>query len=62
MYGKSAERAAMSWNDECTFPEVGYTRSDGDIVANCDIRVRNGKRRLVACDIVTESAASDATC
>jgi hypothetical protein len=42
--------------------EVGYTRSDGDMVANCDICVRNGKRWLVACNIVTESAASDATC
>jgi hypothetical protein len=42
--------------------EVGYTRSDGDMVAKCDIRVGNGKRRLVAFGIVTESAASDATC
>ena len=52
----------MSWNDERTFPEVGYIRSDGDLVANCDTRVRNGKRRRVACDIAAESAASDATC
>jgi hypothetical protein len=62
MYGESAERVAMSWNDERTFPEVGYIRSDGDLVANCDTRVRNGKRRRVACDIAAESAASDATC
>ena len=36
--------------------------SDGDMVTKCDTRVGNGKRQLVACDIVTESAASDATC
>ena len=39
--------------------EVGYMRSDGDMVSKCDTCVGNDKRRLVTCDIVTESAASD---
>ena len=39
--------------------EVGYTRSNGYMVAKCDTHVGNGKRRLVTCDIATKSAAID---
>ena len=42
--------------------EVGYTRSSGDMVTNCDTRVGNGTRRWVTCAIATELAASEAAC